>query len=229
MGAFREIREAAAAIDALPDPLPERRCVHCLRAFPCRAGVRPVCPGCWDTEAALNGDTRPAVQVALGVTRPPGEQPWWTPEEDRALALCRTAAEAHGRLPWRTLTACNYRSKVLRKRGRLRPFDHREWSPAEDARVATIASPSEIPTEARELGRSVASVHRRRGELRRRGVRVTAFRTRRPWTPADDAILREALAQRSGWHYQVALAERLGRTRGAVSMRLTALRRQAAA
>ena len=227
---LREIHEAAGAIDAMPDAPPARRCVHCFGRFPCAASVRrPVCAGCRATEAALNGGgpTSPAIQPAA-VRRPPGVMPAWTAEEDRVLARCRTAAEAHGRLPWRSLVACNYRFKVLRNRGRVRPFDHREWSPADDARVATIASPSEIPTTARELDRTVVAVHRRRMELRKRGVRVTAFRTLRPWTPADDAILREALAQRSGWQYLPALAERLGRTRGAVSMRLTALRRQSA-
>ena len=206
--------------------LPLRPCVHCFRRVPAQPGVRVVCPRCRDTEAALNGRTRPAVQVAFAVSRPRGLQPWWTPAEDRVLAQCRTAAEAHGRMPWRSKTACNYRFKTLRKAGRLRAFDHRAWTAADDARVATITSPSEIPTVARELDRTVVAVHRRRGELRRAGVRVTRFRTRRPWTPTEDAVLLDALAQRDGWRFLPALAERLGRTRGAVSMRLTALRRK---
>lgn len=223
----REVLGAADEIAARP-VWPQRPCVHCFRPHQAPPGVRVVCPRCRDTEAALNGGPRPAVQVAFGVNRPPGLQPWWTPDEDRVLAECRTAAEAHGRLPWRSLTACNYRFKTLRKAGRLRAFDHRCWSPDEDARVATIASPAEIPNVARALGRTVVAVHRRRGELRRAGGRVTRFRTRRPWTPTEDAVLLDSLAQRSGWRLDLpALAERLGRTRGAVSMRLTALRRQA--
>ena len=177
---LREIYAAALAVDALPDPPPARRCVHCFGRFPCSPTVRrPVCPGCQPVEAALNGGpTSPAIQPAT-VRRTPGLRATWTADEDRVLARCRTAAEAHERLPWRTLTACNYRFKVLRKRGRLRPFDHREWSPAEDARVAAVSSPAEIPTLARELGRTVPSVHRRRGELRRGGVRVTRLRRAR--------------------------------------------------
>ena len=153
-----------------------RPCVHCFRPHRSPPHVRVVCPACRDTEAALNGGTSPTVQVAFGVTRPPGLQPWWTPDEDRVLMRCATAAEAHGRLPWRSKTACNFRFKTLRRAGRLRPFDHREWSPHEDARVAAITSPAEIRALARELDRSVASVHRRRGELRQRGVRVTGLR-----------------------------------------------------
>ena len=171
-------------LEAERPALPLRPCVHCFRRVPAQPGVRVVCPACRDTEAALNGGPRPAVQVAFGVTRPPGIQPWWTPDEDRVLALCRTAAEAHGRLPWRSLTACNYRFKTLRRAGRLHPYDHREWTATEDDRVANVASPAEIPDVARALGRTVVAVHRRRGELRRAGVRVTRFRTRRPWTPA---------------------------------------------
>lgn len=163
-------------VEAERAALPLRPCVHCLRRVPARPGIRVVCPGCRETEALLNGGQRPAVQVALGVARPPGAHPWWTPDEDRVLAQCRTAAEAHGRLPWRTKTACLYRFKTLRRTGRLRAFDHREWSPAEDARVAAATSPPEIRTLARELGRTVNAVHRRRGELRQSGVRVTRLR-----------------------------------------------------
>ena len=42
-------------------------------------------------------------------------------------------------------------------------------SPAQDARVAAITRPAEIPILARELGRSVVAVHRRQMELRQRG------------------------------------------------------------
>ena len=73
-------------------------------------------------------------------------------------------------------TSCNYRFKTLRRAGRLRPFDHRVWQPAEDRRVAAVTSPAEIRTLARELGRTVVAVHRRRMELRQRGVRVTRLR-----------------------------------------------------
>ena len=168
---LREIHEAAAAIDAMPDAPPARRCVHCFGRFPCAPTVRrPVCPGCQPVEARLNGGpTSPTIQPAT-IRRPPGQQPWWTADEDRVLARCRTAAEAHGRLPWRTLTACNYRFKTLRKRDRVRPFDHREWTPGEDARVAAVTSPTDIPAVARALGRTVVAVHRRRGELRRSGA-----------------------------------------------------------
>ena len=44
---------------------------------------------------------------------------------------------------------------------------------------------------------------------RRRGVRVTAFRQQRPWTPADDAVLLDALEQRDGWQWLPALADQL--------------------
>lgn len=182
---LREIHEAAAAIDALPDAPPARRCVHCFGRFPCTPNVRrPVCPGCQPVEARLNGGpTSPTIQPA-SVRRPPGQQPWWTADEDRVLARCHTAAEGHERLPWRTKTACNYRFKVLRGSGRLPRFDHREWTPAQDARVAAVTSPAEIPTLARELGRTVVAVHRRRMELRRRGVPVTRLRRARSaeWT-----------------------------------------------
>ena len=141
---------------------------------------RVVCPRCRETEAALNGGKRPAVQVAFGVTRPPGLQPWWTPDEDRVIAQCRTAAEAHGRLPWRSKVSCAYRFKTLRHAGRVRAFNHREWSPAEDARVAAVASPAAVRALAVELGRSLTGCFRRRGELRRRGHAVSRFRTGRP-------------------------------------------------
>ena len=39
-----------------------------------------------------------------------------------------------------------------------------------------FTSPAEIRTLARELGRTVVAVHRRRMELRQRGVRVTRLR-----------------------------------------------------
>ena len=133
-------------------PVPGTRpCVHCFRRHRAPPGVPVVCPACREIEAALNGGPRPAVQVAFGVTRPRGLQPWWTPAEDRVLAQCATAAEAHGRLPWRSKTACNYRFKTLRRAGRVRAFNHREWSPAEDHAVANATSPSEIPTIAREF------------------------------------------------------------------------------
>ena len=160
--------------------LPLRPCVHCFRRVPAQPGIRVVCPGCRDTEAALNGSTRPAVQVAFGVARPPGAHPWWTPDEDRVLAQCRTAAEAHGRLPWRTLTACSYRFKTLRRAGRVRPFNHHEWSPAEDEIVAQAADPGDCRAAAARLGRTLTAVWRRRGELRRAGVRVTRLRKGRP-------------------------------------------------
>ena len=175
-----QIEEAIAAREEAERPRRiERRCVHCFRRTPALPGVRVVCEKCRDLEAALNGGSvRPAVQPAL-VARPPGEQPWWTPQEDRALASCRTAAEPAARLPWRSKVSCNYRFKVLRRRGRLRPFDHRVWQPEEDARVAAVTSPAEIRTLARELDRTVVAVHRRRGELRQRDVRVTRLRPTR--------------------------------------------------
>ena len=75
----------------------------------------------------------------------------------------------------------------------LRAFDHREWSRAEDARLAAAASPAEIRTRVRKLGRSVASVHRRRQELRQGGHRVTQLRRKRAaqagvWSPADRSL-----------------------------------------
>ena len=159
--------------------LPLRPCVHCLRRVPALAGVRVVCIDCRATEAALNGGERPAVQVAYDAARPAGLQPWWTPAEDRVLARCRTAAEAHGRLPWRSKTACLYPLKVLRRSGRVTPYDHRVWTPAEDARVARCRSAIEIRAVARALGRTVAAVHRRRNELRQAGRLVIRIRRAR--------------------------------------------------
>ena len=153
-----------------------RPCVHCFRPHRSPPHVRVVCPACRDTEAALNGGTSPTVQVAFGVTRPPGLQPWWTPDEDRVADAVRHGGRGSRPAALAVQTACNFRFKTLRRAGRLRPFDHREWSPHEDARVAAITSPAEIRALARELDRSVASVHRRRGELRQRGVRVTGLR-----------------------------------------------------
>ena len=174
IGAITDGHEAAER------PVPGRRpCVHCFRLHPAPPHVRVVCPACREIEAALNGGQPPKVQVALGVARPTGLQPWWTEAEDRVLALCQTAAEAHGRLPWRSQVACSYRFKTLRRAGRLRAFDHRCWSPAEDARVAHITSGTEIPAVARALGRTVNAVHRRRGELHRAGGRVTRLRRAR--------------------------------------------------
>lgn len=71
---------------------------------------------------------------------------------------------------------------------RLRAFDHRKWSRAEDARVASAAGPAEIRTLVLELGRSVASVHRRRREHWQGGHRVTRLRRKRAaqagvWSP----------------------------------------------
>ena len=70
--------------------------------------------------------------------------------------------------------------KTLRHAGRVRAFNHREWSPAEDARVAAVASPAAVRALAVELGRSLTGCFRRRGELRRRGHAVSRFRTGRP-------------------------------------------------
>ncbi|MYD84939.1 MAG: hypothetical protein F4Y14_01360 [Acidobacteria bacterium] len=120
------------------------------------------------------------MQVAFGVARPSGLQPWWTASEDRVLAQCRTAAEAHGRLPWRSKTACLYRLKVLRRSGRLQPFDHRLWTAAEDAIVASAATGGDCRAAAARLGRTLVAVWRRRGELRRAGAAVTRLRMGRP-------------------------------------------------
>ena len=166
--------------DALADAerqIPSRRpCVHCFRPTPARGHVRRVvCAGCQDIEAALNGPVRPDVQPAA-LARPPGVQPWWTPAEDRILAGCATAAEAAARLPWRTKVSCSYRLKTLRRAGKLAAFDHRQWTPAEDRIVAALRCGAAIRWAAAGLGRTVVAVHRRRGELRRAGWRVTRLR-----------------------------------------------------
>ena len=184
MGIRADMERLGAELAEAERPIPtERPCVHCFRPTSTRPGVRVVCPGCRDTEAALNGGPRPAVQVAFGVTRPPGLQPWWTPAEDRVLAQCRTAAEAHDRLPWRTKAACAYRFKTLRHAGRLPAFATGQWTPAEDAVVCAAVSTGDCHAAAARLGRTIVAVWRRRGELRRAGAAVTRLPKGRPPNP----------------------------------------------
>ena len=160
----------------------ERPCVHCFRPTPARPGIRVICEKCRDVEASLNGPARPAVQPAYGVTRPPGEQPLWTPAEDRVLMACRTATEGAGRLPWRSKTACHYRLKTLRKRGRVRPYHHRPWTAAEDEIVIAAVTGAEVRQAAERLGRALTACWRRRSELRRAGADVTTLGRGRPPT-----------------------------------------------
>ena len=175
-----ELSEVLAAAER---PIPATRpCVHCFRRTPADHHRRPVCPLCRLVEEALNGGTSPKVQPAIGVARPPGLRPAWTPDEDRVVAQCRTAAEAHGRLPWRSKTACLYRRKTLRRAGRVQPFNHREWSPDEDAIVAAAESTGDCRAAAARLRRTITAVWRRRNELRRAGTAVTRLRKGRPPT-----------------------------------------------
>lgn len=165
-----------------------RPCVHCFGRIYAPATVRRVvCPRCRTIEAALNGPTRPPVQVAFGVKPPApakGPRAPWTDAEDRALLAAGTPSRGHGRLPWRTRRGCEHRLLVLRQ-ARGISLAARPWTAAEDDRLIALGPGERIDAVAAELDRTKPAVALRRALLRQQG-RLTTRRHR--WErPASSA------------------------------------------
>ena len=143
----------------------------------------------------------------------------WTQEEDAELMRLRQlgrtyaqCAEALGRTP----RACESRWRTISRSNPSRRPPVSLWTPEEDAMLKELWPVLSVEQLSERIGRTVKGIYRRANRL---GLTCGKQAAKLPWTPEEDAVLKENI----GAMTYAEIGELLGRTEKSVKQRALSL------